>query len=52
MATSRLYFGINECEEFEVPRILLESDSASALQLLQGLDIPKRSRHVEIRILG
>ena len=49
--THRLYFGIDECEEFEVPRILLESDSASALQLLQGLDIPKRSRHVEIRIL-
>ena len=48
--THRLYFGINECEEFEAPRILLESDSASALQLLQGLDIPKRSRHVEIRI--
>ena len=48
--THRLYFGIEECEEFEVPRILLESDSASALQLLQGLDIPKRSRHVEIRI--
>ena len=41
--THRLYFGIDECEEFEVPRILLESDSASALQLLQGLDIPKRS---------
>ena len=48
--THRLYFGINECQEFEVPRIVLESDSASALQLLQGLDIPKRSRHVEIRI--
>ena len=46
----RLFFGINECEEFEVPGIFLESDSASALQLLRGLDIPKRSRHVEIRI--
>ena len=33
-----------------VPRILLESDSSSALQLLVGQDIPKRSRHVEIRL--
>ena len=48
--THRLYFGIEKCEELEVLRILPESDSASALQLLQGLDISKRSRHVEIRI--
>ena len=33
-----------------VPKILLESDSSSALQLLVGQDIPKRSRHVEIRL--
>ena len=30
---------------------LLESDSSSALQLVQALDMPKRSRHVEIRLL-
>ena len=29
---------------------MLESDSSSALQLLVGQDIPKRSRHVEIRM--
>ena len=33
-----------------MPQILLESDSSSALQLLVGQDIPKRSRHVEIRM--
>ena len=33
-----------------VPKILLESDSSSALQVLVGQDIPKRSRHVEIRL--
>ena len=31
-------------------QILLESDSSSALQLFVGQDIPKRSRHVEIRM--
>ena len=36
--------------ERDVPQILLESDSSSALQLLVGQDIPKRSRHVEIRM--
>ena len=33
-----------------MPQILLESDSSSALQLLVRQDIPKRSRHVEIRM--
>ena len=31
--------------------ILLESDSVSALQLIHGVDIPKKSRHIEIRLL-
>ena len=33
-----------------MPKILLESDSSSALQLLIGQNIPKRSRHVKIRL--
>ena len=44
----RVYTGIGEMRERDVPQILLESDSSSALQLLVGQDIPKRSRHVEI----
>lgn len=32
------------------PLILLESDSSAAIQLLCSQDIPKRSRHVEIRL--
>ena len=31
--------------------MILESDSSSALQLIQQTDIPKRSRHIEIRLL-
>ena len=46
----RVYIGIGEMRKRDVPQILLESDSSSALQLLVGQDIPKRSRHVEIRI--
>ena len=46
----RLYFGIGEAEEKEIPKIMVESDSASALDLVKGLDIPRRSRHVEVRI--
>ena len=48
----RVYVGIGEMRERErdVPQILLESDSSSALQLLVGQDIPKRSRHVKIRM--
>jgi hypothetical protein len=28
----------------------MESDSSSAIQLVQGIDLPKRSRHIEIRL--
>ena len=46
----RVYVGLQELDVREVPKLLLESDSASALQLLSGQDMPKRSRHVEIRV--
>ena len=46
----RVYYGLGEADEKETPTILVESDSASALDLLKGLDIPRRSRHVEVRI--
>ena len=46
----RIYVGLGEMRPKSVPKILLESDSSSALQLLVGQDIPKRSRHVEIRL--
>ena len=47
----RCLFGIGEIEEFAPVDLWLESDSMSAIQLLHGIDIPRRSRHVEIRIL-
>ena len=46
----KVYVGLGEMQPKSVPKILLESDSSSALQLLVGQDIPKRSRHVEIRL--
>ena len=48
--THGLSFGWEEIQEFEVPKILIETGSSSALQLLQGLDIPKRSRRLETRL--
>ena len=30
--------------------IWLESDSSSALQLVRSMDVPRRSRHIEIRL--
>ena len=47
----RVLFSIGEISEPEVVEVMLESDSSSALQLIQALDLPKRSRHVEIRLL-
>ena len=46
----RIYLGLGEMHVHDVPHILLESDSSSALQLLVGQDIPKRSGHIEIRM--
>ena len=37
----------NEPEEVV---IWLESDSSSALQLVRSMDVPRRSRHIEIRL--
>ena len=47
----RVLHGIGLISEQENIPIVLETDSASAIQLLQGIDIPKRSRHIEVRLL-
>ena len=47
----RLLHGIGECGKEPVSQMLLESDSSSAIQLVNGLDLPRRSRHIEIRLL-
>ena len=47
----RMLFCLGEASEAEDAVIVLESDSSSALQLVQALDMPKRSRHVELRLL-
>ena len=47
----RVLFSLGEISEPECVEVMLESDSSSALQLIQALDLPKRSRHVEIRLL-
>ena len=44
-------FAMSEIDEEEKVELILECDSSSALQLIQCLDLPKRSRHVEIRLL-
>ena len=48
---ARILWGIGEIDEGVETEMVLESDSASALQLIQQTDIPKRSRHIEIRLL-
>ena len=47
----RVLFALNEVSEPEVVEVLLESDSTSALQLLMSDTLPRRSRHIEIRLL-
>ena len=47
----RVLWGIGDVSEFDDPLIQVESDSSSALQLVQGLDLPRRSRHIEIRLM-
>ena len=44
----RLLFALHEIDEPEEVVVWLESDSSSALQLVQSMDVPRRSRHVEI----
>ena len=46
----RLLFALHEIDEPEEVVVWLESDSSSALQLVRALDVPRRSRHVEIRL--
>lgn len=46
----RVLFGLGEIDAPEPLRVVMESDSNSALQLIGGLDLPKKSRHVEIRL--
>ena len=47
----RLMFALGELDEEEPVTIFIESDSSAAILLLRSLDVPKRSRHVEIRLL-
>ena len=48
--TWRLLFGFGMIDEQCVIDLQIESDSQSAIQLLQGIELPKRSRHIEVRI--
>ena len=48
---ARILWGIGEIAEGVETEMVLESDSSSALQLIQQTDVPKRSRHIEIRLL-
>ena len=48
--TWRLLFGLGMIDEQCVIDLQIESDSQSAIQLLQGIELPKRSRHIEVRI--
>ena len=46
----RLLFALHEIDEPEEVVIWLESDSSSALQLVRSMNVPRRSRHIEIRL--
>lgn len=46
----RILYGIHETEEEEEVVIQLNTDSLSALQLVQAKDVPRKSRHVEVRL--
>ncbi|CAK9077325.1 unnamed protein product [Durusdinium trenchii] len=46
----RVLFGLGEIEEKEQVDIVLESDSSSALQLIGAVDLPRRSRHIDIKL--
>ena len=48
--TWRLLFGLGIVDEKCVIDLQIESDSQSAIQLLQGLELPKRSRRIEVRV--
>ena len=46
----RVAFSFEEVDEQGPIVVLLESDSQAALDLLKGTDLPRRSRHIEIRL--
>ena len=46
---ARILRSFGETEREEIPGVLF-TDSESALKLIKNLDIPKRSRHLEIRV--
>ena len=46
----RLLFALHEIDEPEEVVIWLDSDSSSALQLVRSMDVPRRSRHIGIRL--
>ena len=46
----RVAFSFGEVEEQEPIVVLLESDSQAGLDLLKGQDLPRKSRHIEIRL--
>ena len=48
--TWRLLFGLGMIDEQCAIDLQIESDSQSAIQLLQGIELPKRSRHIEVRV--
>ena len=45
----RILFSFKELESSEIPGVL-RTDSESLIKLLKGLDLPRKSRHLEIRI--
>ena len=47
----RILCGIGEIDVNQEPLIKAESNSSSALQLVQGIDLSRRSRHIEIRLM-
>ena len=46
----RVYHGLEEAYDDNLGFTLMESDSESALTLIAGKDVPKKSRHIEIRL--
>ena len=46
----RVMIGLGEASESDQVQTVMLTDSASAQQLIQGVDIPRRSRHIEIRL--
>ena len=46
----RIMVGLGEASDTDQLMTVMLTDSASAQQLIQGIDIPRRSRHIEIRL--